>query len=239
MGEEFEGRDLSESVFWGVNLTGSTFRDVDISNSTFFHTEWNDVNVDGVIDRLVINGVDVTEYVNTNDRWFPLRTQLTPSTAEGVLAAWRSIEREWVTLCDRVRNEPSLAEVSIGGEWTLRQTMRHLIFAMDKWFSLPVLGLDAFTPCGLPNTGSQGREWPGLDPSADPSFDEVLGLCAAQSERFVDYLDSADFVVLPESVEVLENGSVPTLMCFHAVLEEEFEHLRYMLRDLGDASRES
>lgn len=239
MGEEFEDRDLSESVFWGVNLKGSMFRDVDISNSTFFHTEWNEVNIDGVIDRLVVNGVDVTDYVNANDRWFPLRTQLTPSTAEGVLAAWRSIENEWVILCDRVRSEPSLAETSVGGEWTLHQTMRHLIFAMDKWFSFPLLGAKTFTSCGLPNTGSQGREWPGLDPSADPSFDEVLGMCAEQSERFVGYLENTDFATLPESVEVPENGSVPALMCFHAVLEEEFEHLRYMLRDLGDVRRES
>jgi len=31
---------------------------------------------------------------------------------------------------------------------------------------------------------------------------------------------------------VLENGTAPALMCFHVVLEEEFEHLRYALRDL-------
>lgn len=235
MSEEFEGRDLSGSEFWGVNLRGSTFRDVDISESTFFHTEWNDVTIDGVIDRLVVNGVDVTDHVNANDRWYPLRTQLMPSTAEGVLVAWRNLESEWVTLCDRVRGEPALADVSVGGEWTLRQTIRHLIFAMDKWFSLPVLGMDTFTPCGLPNTGSQGLDWPGLDSVADPSFDELLGLCSARSEQFVRYLESTDFSTLPESVEVLENGSVPTLMCFHAVLEEEFEHLRYMIRDLGDA----
>lgn len=234
MGEEFEDRDLSESVFWGVDLKGSMFRDVDVSNSTFFHTEWNDVNVDGVINRLVINGVDVTDHVNANDRWFPLRTQLTPSTADGVLMAWRSIESEWVALCDRMRSQPSLADASVDGEWSLRQTMRHLIFAMDKWFSFPLLGVETFTPCGLPNTGSQGLDWAGLDREADPSFDEVLGVCAAQSERFVNYLESADFATLPESVEVLENGSVPTLVCFHAVLEEEFEHLRYMIRDLGD-----
>ena len=38
---------------------------------------------------------------------------------------------------------------------------------------------------------------------------------------------------MPETVEVLENGTVPTVMCFHVVLEEEFEHLRYALRDLA------
>ena len=33
-------------------------------------------------------------------------------------------------------------------------------------------------------------------------------------------------------MEVPENGAVPAVMCFHVVLEEEFEHLRYALRDL-------
>ncbi len=232
MPEEISDRDLSEAVLWGVSLRGATFRDADLSGATFFHTLWSDVSIDGVIDRLVVNGVDVTEYVNAHDRWCPLRNQLEPATAEGVLAAWRAIESEWILLCDRVRTEPSLADISVGGEWTLRQTMRHLLFAMDKWFALPFLGETTFTSCGLPNTGSQGRSWPGLDSDVDPSFDELLGLCAAQSERFVRFLESTNFDELPSTAEILENGEMPTIMCFHAVLEEEFEHLRYVLRDL-------
>jgi hypothetical protein len=31
----------------------------------------------------------------------------------------------------------------------------------------------------------------------------------------------------------MENGAVPTLECFYAVLEETFEHLRYAVRDLA------
>ena len=63
MPEEFEDRDLAESVFWGVNLQRSLFRDTDLSGSTFFHVFMNDVSIDGEIDRLVVNGVDVTDYV--------------------------------------------------------------------------------------------------------------------------------------------------------------------------------
>ena len=65
MGEEFEDRDLSESVFWGVNLEKSTFRDTVLNGSTFFHSEWTDVSIDGTIERLVINGVDVTDRKST------------------------------------------------------------------------------------------------------------------------------------------------------------------------------
>jgi hypothetical protein len=38
---------------------------------------------------------------------------------------------------------------------------------------------------------------------------------------------------LPETVAIEKNGNVPALMCLHVVLEEEFEHLRYMIRDLA------
>ena len=64
-------------------------------------------------------------------------------------------------------------------------------------------------------------------------LDEVLTARTAQHERFGRLLDTLLIESLPETVEVLENGTVPTVMCFHVVLEEEFEHLRYALRDLA------
>ena len=54
-----------------------------------------------------------------------------------------------------------------------------------------------------------------------------------QHERFAAFLDHLDIDQLPATVDVLEHGDVPPIVCLHAVLEEQFEHLRYMLRDLG------
>lgn len=233
MGEEFEDRDLSESVFWGVNLQNTTFRDANVSGSTFFHTLWNNVSIDGVVDGLVINGVDVTEYVNRNDRWYPLRTQLEPQTREELVTAWQTIDGDWAKVIAWAKTNPEKVDVSVNGEWSLLDTFRHLLFAMDKWFSVPVMGESSFTECALPNTGSQGREWPGLELSAAPSFDQVLALRTEHSNRFAQHIRNLDIAGLPETVEVPENGTVPTLMCFHVVLEEEFEHLRYMIRDLS------
>lgn len=232
MSEEFEG-DLSESVFWGANLQRSLFRDADLSSATFFHTLWREVSIDGVIDRLIVNGVDVTDFVNANDRWYPLRNRLEPTTADDLRDAWAMLSGELVAFRERVAAlDPAVTLQSVNGEWSLRDTLRHLVFAFDKWFTWPILGERAFTSIGLPNTGSKDLEWPGLDPNADPDVESVRRVHLDHIERFTRYLEHIDLDALPEAVEVLENGTVPTLMCFHVVLEEHFEHLRYALRDL-------
>lgn len=237
MGEVFEGRDLSETVFWGVNLRSAMFRDADLSESTFFHTLWSNVLIDGVVDRLVVNGVDVTDYVNDHDRWYPLRTQLEPSTAVDLRAVWSKLQQEWSALLRRATGlSPETARRSVNGEWSLLETLRHLIFAMNKWFTWPILGERLFSPIGLPNAESRDGEWPGLDREADPSFDEVLAVRSQLDVTFSDFIAGIEFDALPQNSEVLENGSVLSTMCFHVVLEEEFEHLRYATRDLDRMS---
>ena len=73
MPEEFEGRDLSDAVFWGVDLSRATFRDVLLKEIRISHAMLIDVDIDAFVDRVVINGVDVTQYVNDGDPWYPLR----------------------------------------------------------------------------------------------------------------------------------------------------------------------
>ena len=80
MAEEFEDRDLSDSVFWGVDLRRATFRDVDLSGVSISHALLDGVDIDAKIDRLVINGVDVTDYINERDRWYPLRAMVRPTS---------------------------------------------------------------------------------------------------------------------------------------------------------------
>ena len=233
MPEEFEDQDLSDSVFWGVNLERVYVRDANLAGARFFHTFWTDVSIDGIVDRLVVNGVDVTDFVNSHDRWFPLRTQLEPSSDDQLRATWDAIQAEWASLLECVDGmPPDTTSTSVAGEWSLRDTLRHLVFAMDKWFRWPIVGAREFSSIGLPNTGSRDREWPGLDLDADPSFADVMAVRSAYVDEFRRGIHEYSISQLPETVDVLENGSIPALMCFHVVLEEEFEHLRYALRDL-------
>lgn len=236
--EQIYGRDLENSVLWGVNLRRALFRDADLSGARFFHTFWSDVSIDGVVRNLVVNGVDVTDYVNSRDRWYPLRTQLEPTSAEALRSVWSALQAEWAICLGRIESMgPAAALTSVNGEWSPRDTLRHLVFAMDKWFSWPILGERTFSPLGLPNSESTAREWPGLDVDCVPTMQEVLAVRADRNERFSDHLQTIDLDALPETVDVPENGVMPTAMCFHAVLEEEFEHLRYTLRDLDIAAR--
>jgi hypothetical protein len=110
--------------------------------------------------------------------------------------------------------------------------LRHLVFAIDKWFSVPIAG-GSFQPMGIPNSGSADFPWPGLDRDSDPPFEEVLAVRADRSARFRAYLETVTEDETSRPVEVLENGTVPVIECLYTVFEEEFEHRRYALRDLA------
>jgi DinB superfamily/Pentapeptide repeats (8 copies) len=232
MPEEFEG-DLVGAVFWGADLSGALFRDVNLTNTTITHAELVNVDIDAVVDRVVINGVDVTSYVNERDPWYPLRTMLRPSTPSEMQAAWAALEREWATTTAMaLALGDDLAHRSVEGEFSFVQTLRHVMFAMDKWFTAPVLG-EAFHPIGLPNSGSLDFPWPGLDYELTPSTADAMAVRTDRVTAFRNYLDSVTATDLAQSVEVLENGRHSMQDCIFTVLEEEFWHNRYARRDLA------
>src|SRR5262245_916008 len=145
MPEEFEYQDLSESVFWDVALRGATFRDVDFTGARITHSRLVDVEVDGDVERLVVNGVDVTDFVNERDPWFPLRADIRARDPEGLRHARAALDAAWSPLIERARGLPDdELRRSVDGEWSLLQTLRHLVFCDDKWFLVPVLGDPAF-----------------------------------------------------------------------------------------------
>jgi len=233
MPEEFEG-DLAGAVFWGADLSGARFRYVNLTDAKITHAVLVNVDIDALVDRIVINGVDVTAYVNERDPWHPLRAMLRPSDPEGMRAAWAALEDEWAKTVARASALPEAKlHESVDGEWSFVQTLRHLVFAMDKWFTAPILG-EPFHPMGLPNSGSVDFPWPGLDDDLTPSAEEALAVRADRATRFRDYLASgATTTDLTQPIEVLENGPEPLKECIYTVFEEEFWHNRYAVRDLA------
>jgi hypothetical protein len=191
------------------------------------------VDIDAYVDRLTVNGVDVTEYVNERDPWHPLRAMIRATDPEGLRAAQSALEDAWRPTIERVRElTEAQRNESVGGEWSFVRTLRHLVFAVDKWFVAPILG-GPFEPMGQPNSGSVDFDWPGLDRAADPPFTAVLAARRDRADRLRDYLAGVTPDDLTRTVEVLENGSVPVRECIFTVFEEEFEHLRYARRDLA------
>ena len=231
MSKEFEG-DLGDAVFWGADLRGARFRDVNLSDVVISHAWLVDVEIDAFIDRVVVDGVDVTAFVNEQDRWYPLRSVLGASDPETMRAGWVALRDAWTATLGRARRLPDEAlQLSVDGEWSFVQTLRHLVFAMDKWFTAPILG-GRFHPFGLPNGGSIEFAWPDLERDAAPSLADVLAARAEQAAQLGDHLAAITDEDLTRTVDVLENGSHPVRDCISTVFEEEFWHLRYADRDL-------
>lgn len=233
MAEQEFGGDLAGSVFWGADLKGARFRDVDLTGARIDHAWVLDVEIDALVDRLVVNGVDVTAYVHERDPWQPLRRWTRVTTTEEIQAGWPVLEAAWVDAVARARALPDEAlHESVDGEFSFVQTLRHLVFAVDKWCTAPILG-GPFEPMGLPNTGSLEFPFPGLDLATEPTVDAAVAAWedrAAKVGAFVATLGPGD---VDRVVEVLENGPHPIHECLGTVYEEAFWHLRYADRDLA------
>jgi hypothetical protein len=229
--DEFEG-DLAGAVFWGADLSGALFRDVDLTDASISHALLVSVDIDATIDRLVVNGVDVTAYVNERAPGDPLRAVVRTSDPQGMRDGWSALQEAWAaTTAQAARLAEADLSVSVDGEWPFVQTLRHLVFAADKWFTVPILG-EGFHPLGLPNTGSRDFPWPGLALDVQPSLAEVVAVRADRAARLGEYLATVTADDLSRTVDVLENGPNPIAECIGTVFEEEFWHNRYARRDL-------
>jgi hypothetical protein len=103
-------------------------------------------------------------------------------------AGWAALNEAWAETIGWAQRLPAQdLLVSVDGEWSFVQTLRHLILAIDKWFAVPILG-EPFHPFGLPNTGSLDVPWPGLDLDAAPSLADVLAVRGDRVRRLADYL---------------------------------------------------
>ena len=157
----------------------------------------------------------------------------TRSDPEGMRAAWAALEDEWAKTITRALALPEdRLHESVNDEWSFVQTLRHLVFAMDKWFTAPILG-EGFHPIGLPNSGSVDFPWPGLDYDLTPSVSEALAVRADRADALPRVSRDGCATDFTRPIDVLENGTNPLQECIYTVFEEEFWHNRYAQRDLA------
>ena len=232
MPEEFEG-DLAGTVFWGADLSGARFRDVNLTDATISHASLVNVDIDALIDNVVINGVDVTAYVNERDCGTRYTRCSVRPNPHGMRAANSGTRR-------RVGEDVHSGASSRRGQ-VARVGQRRVVLRTDaatsrfrdgQMVTAPILGR-GFHPIGLPNSGSVDFPWPDLDYDLAPSVSETLAVRAdPRSRAFVTIstVATADFT---RPIEVLENGTNSLQECIYTVFEEEFWHCRYAQRDLA------
>ena len=233
-GARFVDTDLRGARFVGCDLSGAVMRGVDIAGATI-DAPWL-FEGDG---SLLVNDVDVVAFVDAElDRRFPGRSERRARDPEALRAAWAALEGAWAQTLKRVEAMPAgTVEVSVDGEWSFAQTLRHLVLATDLWLGLAVLEKEQpFHPLGL---GGASLAQEGLGTSVfatePPSYADVLEARASRVAMVRDLL--AD--ITPEELAATRtNPHAPehretTLSCLHVVLEEEWEHLRFAVRDLA------
>src|SRR3954452_7576130 len=173
------------------DLTGAEFRECDLSRARLVGVVMQDAEIDGLVTNLVVNGVQVMPYVEAElDRRHPVRLLIRSAEPSDLREAWRQLRADWVTTTERVRSMPEGSEhCGVDGEWSMVETLRHLVFVHDSWFRRCVLGLtEPFTAMGLgpPFVMAQGEI--GLDPPAHPSLDEVLAVRDRQASEIQTWL---------------------------------------------------
>jgi hypothetical protein len=260
--EDFVDRDLSGSRFRHVDLSGSRFDTVDLSGVTIRNAnlaradiravwidqvvmrgvEIADLDLHGEIGRLVVNGVDVKEYVEAElDRRHPDRAAMRPTDPEGFRRAWDVVERFWADVVAQARAmDPALLHERVDGEWSFIETQRHLVFATECWVYRALGGEPApWHPLSLPWDEAPDTEGVPRDREARPDLDTVLAVRRdrmARVREVVDGLTDDDLAATTTPVEAPgwpESRPYPVAECLRTVLNEEWEHHLYALRDLA------
>jgi len=232
-GAEFVDADLRGARFVRSGLSGVVMRGVDVQGA--------DIDAPWLTDgesSLWVNGVDVAPLVEAElNRRLPGRADRRASDPDGLRAAWATLERTWAATLERVAAMPAgTVLVSVGGEWSFAQTLRHLVMATDTWLGRSILEIDQpFHPIGQPNVGYQtdGNDM-SIFTSVTPSYAEVLEVRAGRVAMVRDFLAT---VTPDELAATRRNPWDPeypetTLSCLHVILQEEWEHHRYAVRDL-------
>jgi hypothetical protein len=235
--KEFEGATFVKASFKGATMrlsdvTGLTMRGVDVdgldidSHDLFFGS-------------LIVNGVDVVPLVDAElNRQFPGRELQKAQTPEGLRDAWVAVQAAWQQTVSET--PPDLVDAHVDDEWSMAETLRHLILATDAWLRGAILRTEQpFHEIGQIFTGAAEM---GFDMSifrADaPSYDEILAVRAERQALVTDFLATATPELLAEERDNPWGGDWrPTVGdCVRVILEEEWAHLRYVRRDLARLS---
>src|SRR6478672_12481283 len=172
------------------DLTGAEFRECDLSGARLVGVVMQDVEIDGLVTNLKVNGVEVMPYVEAElDRRHPVRLLIRSGEPGDLRKAWRQLGDDWATTIERVRSMPEGSEhQGVDGEWSMVETLRHLVFVHDSWFRRCVLGFsEPFTAMGLGPPIVMDQEH-GLDASAQPSLDQVLAVRDRQASGIERWL---------------------------------------------------
>jgi hypothetical protein len=233
--EEFEG-----ATFVRTSFRGATLRSCDVSEVTMRSAEVGGLDIDShdlFFGTLIVNGVDVVPLVEAElNRQFPGRELQTAQTPEGLRDGWVAVQAAWDTTV--TSTPPGLVDAHVEDEWSLAQTLRHLVLATDAWLGGGIMRMEQpFHEIGQIFTGAAEMGFDiSIFRSDAPAFEEILAVRAGRQQLVTDFLATATPELLAEERDNPWGGGDwrPSVGdCVRVILEEEWAHLRYVRRDLA------
>ncbi|RZQ63869.1 DinB family protein [Amycolatopsis suaedae] len=227
--------------FVDEDLRGAEFRECDLTGARLVGVVMRDAVIDGMVTNLVVNGVEVTRYVEAElDRRHPVRVLIRSEDPADLREAWRQLQDGWAATIERIRRRPGIERRAVNDEWSAGQTLRHLVFVHDSWFRRCCLGsAEPFTPMGIGPTVEPYRGAHGLDLSLDPALDEIVRVRDMQAAELDAWLGEVTAEQLAAPAPVPDDDVWPPYargrsvrQCLGTVLNETFEHHRFCVRDL-------
>ncbi|KHL11119.1 DinB family protein [Mumia flava] len=226
------------------DLAGLEIRDCDVSGLKIVDCYGDRVALSGAFERVLVNDVDVTAYVQAElDRVEPARALARDADSpDDYRSTWDALESVWDATIERARRLPEAAlHERVDGEWSFVETQRHLLFASDAWLGNAVLEEHApYHPLGCPADGMPAADTArlGLTLDAEPTLEDVLAPRRARMAtmratvgRLTD--DELDRVCGRKPADPYPDQTYVVRRCLKVVLKEEAEHHRYAVRDLA------
>jgi DinB superfamily/Pentapeptide repeats (8 copies) len=235
-------QSLRGAHFTDVDMSGAVFREVDLTGVRMHGVVLTGADIDGDIRGLTLNGVQVADLVEAEmDRQHPERTKLRPTTPHGVADACAVVAAMWQPTLEMAA---SLTEAdrqrSVNDEWSLTETLRHLVFVVDSWLGHAVLQApQPFHPLGLPSAFITDAETFGIDRAATPAYHEVLEVRQQRLDMVADFANSATQEDLDRVREPNPAPGWPppaqrtAVACLQVIFSEEWAHHRFAVRDLA------
>ena len=239
--------DFRGATFHGVDLSGAALRDCSLAGVQITGSDISGLRISGYTTNglgVLVDGVDVTAYVRSElDRRHPERALLREArTAEDFRAVWATVDRLWSQTLARAERMPvGVRHERVDGEWSVAETLRHLVFAVDVWLGRMIRAQDRpFHSAGLPPTGypAAGAADLGIDLTARPSYAEAVAFHAERGEQVRAFLATVTGAELAEvrtgaPTPVWGKESLPVRECLRVLLDEHVEHRRFAERDLA------
>ena len=241
-GSRFERVDLTGAQFDHVHLNDATLGFVELLRVRMHDVDIDDVEIEGEIGRLIINGVDVGAVVEAElNRRDPERAVMRPQTPDGFREAWSVLESRWSETVRRAGRLPAGdLHTSVDGEWSFTETLRHLLFVTESWLTRAILGTPSpWHPLSLPWDGMPDTPGVPRDRAARPSLETVLAVRADRQATVRAYLASLTEEILDSRTKPVPGAgwppprSFPVRECLRVLVNEEWQHARFAERDLA------